>query len=102
MVGKPVSIDNLDEYFSFLSKAFLNSGGFMWFNSFEYDVSEDKCIIRGFHDLGMDFSDFFADFIKYLMKKSFKFNLNESNQEITSHLINLEFKLEEKELSNNF
>lgn len=93
-IAKPVNLENLNEYLQLLSNIFLFSGGLMWFSTFDYQFKEDKVTIRGLHDLGEKFSQFFIKFFKYLMTNHLNCVLIDTTKEITSQLIFLEFEIQ--------
>ncbi|MBD3253545.1 MAG: hypothetical protein GF383_00550 [Candidatus Lokiarchaeota archaeon] len=67
-----------------------------WFEKVNY-VRTDKnsILIYGIHSLNYNFSLFVKSFLEYLMKKQFKFVLNQESSNISDTTIRIDFQLSE-------
>ena len=90
MLIKPLNREAIEDFIIFTPK-FLGKSGLRWFDVIEIFFENNHVYLKGLHNMGKDFSVFFACMSKYLIDKYFEFELNEDTMDLTSKLIFLEF-----------
>lgn len=95
IIAKPIEEDTYQDYFTELNKYF-GAQGVMWFSSFQFQAinGNGKYTLRCLHDLGDNFSEFFALMFKKLMDLYFNLKPIKETEEISSLVVNLDFKPE--------
>jgi len=70
---------------------FLSNTGLRWFNTIDFILKKDILTIKGLHDLGEGFSEFFTMMIEYYLETFFSVELDNKTKNISSNLIYLEY-----------
>ena len=91
-ITMPIENTNTKEFAKYCISRFGKSG-LKWFNTIDFEIEENKLILRGLHDLGENFSGFFLLFFKCLISKILDFKVIEEAQQLMSNLVYAEFKL---------
>ena len=88
----PMNEETLKSYTDFLIN-FFGRNGLKWFNTLDIQNKENIFIFRGLHDMDDVYSNFFANFYKFLLSEYFDLDFTTKIEEKTSNLIHLEFRL---------
>ncbi len=83
--------DSLERAFPIIVR-FLGPKGLMWFEHLEYEIEKKPFYLKGIHNFGMRWSEFFMEISKSLTKAHFPYQINEKKCRLTSHSAHIVFE----------